>query len=632
MEDVERHMKNPFTAGKWVRGPKFFGRRELLEKVLHGSRNYLWVAGTRRLGKTSLLKQLEYLTQSSPLAEEYVPLSWDLAGSEDVAGLKVSILEGVEAAEKRFEEIGVGVDELEKLSDVFEILRYLERKARSRDRKLMLLCDECEELIKIEKSCPEALPRLRRVLQQGETLHTVLAASRRLGALERSTVLETSPFLHGFVPPLYLPRLNDDEARALIQLGDFAPRDVQVIMEKTDNHPYLIQLVCERFFEAGNLDRVIDELRADNLVSDFLAVDFKHLDPLEKNILEHLVRQPQADAGTLATRLGVSPDRIEAALWGLRQLGCVKEVGSGLSISNFFFEAWLRDKMPDAAESIPPDLPKPGDQLGHHLILEQIGSTSGMAVVYKARDLDLERLVALKAPLPKIMSDPQFANRFMREARTASILNHPNIATVYEVGKDRGHYFISMELVEGRTFRLWRHEEPDDFSAQVDALIQAGKGLAAAHAKSVVHRDIKPDNVMITEEGVVKIIDFGLARPPRRAEVLTTTEIPFGTPPYMSPEQWRGEPIDHRTDIFSFGVLMYELFTGERPFQGDDVESILSKILNKDPRPIREVNPRLPEATEAIVARALKKDKAERYQSMLDLVADLERLGAGPIA
>src|SRR5215510_11776303 len=194
MQNGERHLKNPFTAGNSVRGPKFFGRGELLEKVLHGTRNYLWVAGTRRLGKTSLLKQLEYLTQSSPLAEEYVPLYWNLEGSKDLAGLKVYLRQSVETVEKRFAEIGAGVDEIEKLSDVFEIIRYLERKAKNHDRKLMLLCDECEELIVVEKSCPEALPRLRRVLQQ-ETLHTVLAASRRLGALERNKPLETSPFL-----------------------------------------------------------------------------------------------------------------------------------------------------------------------------------------------------------------------------------------------------------------------------------------------------------------------------------------------------------------------------------------------------------------------------------------------------
>ena len=629
-------MKNPFTAGKWVRGSQFFGRGELLEKVLHGNRNYVWIAGTRRLGKTSVLKQLEYLSQSSPLAEEYLGLYWDLAGSDDLVGLKRSMLESLEAASEHLERIGLGVVELERLGDVFEILRTLERKVKENDRKLMLLCDECEELINIEKSCPDALPRLRRILQHDETLHTVLAASRRLGALERHTGPETTQFLQGFVPPLYLSRLSDDEAKALIGLGGFQPEDTQAIMDKTYNHPYLIQVVCERLFDGGTLDAVIEEVSADELISYFFAEDYKSLEPIEKGILRLLVQEPHASAVELQAHLRTQGERLSEWLLGLKRLGCVKEIGGMYSVSNSFFERWLRREANFEApgqknrqdENTIRLLPQQGDHLGHHVILEKMNVPSGMAAVYRAQDLDLKRVVALKVPLPHLIAEQQNVERFMREAQAASRLNHPNVATVYEVGEDGGRHYLSMEYVEGQTLRVWSREATRNLAARLEVLIQAGRGLAAAHAHAIVHRDIKPENVMVTEEGVVKIIDFGLARLQAASE-LTDPGYIVGTVPYMSPEQARGEPVDHSTDVFSFGVVMYELLAGERPFQGEDRTAVLNAIERQDPRPIRTVNPALPQAIEGIVARALKKGKTDRYPRMLDLVADLEGLHSG---
>ncbi len=641
-------MKNPFTAGKWVRGEKFIGRQDLLEKVLHGSRNYVWVAGTRRLGKTSLLKQLEHLSQSPPYAGEYIVLLWDLQGSRDLAGLKESLIESVEAADERFEAIGVGCDELAGMT-VFEILRHLERKARDKNLSLMLLCDECEELLNIEKAAPETLPRLRRVLQQGEALRTVLTATRRLGQLERSALTDTSPFLNGFVPPLYLSRLSDEEARTLIQPGGFRPEDVQAVMEKTNNHPYLVQLLCERLFDGRTLGEVIEEASADDMVSHFFAVDYESLDPAEKKILLLLVQGENLDTVALETRVGVGGDRVSALLYELRQLGCVKQVGTGYSISNFFFERWLRRESDGLSKVLDFDpapsgthssggtvalkgLPEPGETLGHHEILGKIGA-GGMGVVYKARDVKLKRIVALKVLLPKMLSaDERYVERFMREAQAASSLSHPGIATVYEVGEDHGRYYISMEFVQGRTLKVWRHDDPKNFNAQVGAAIQAGRAFAAAHANSIVHRDIKPDNIMITDEGVVKVMDFGLAQLQLESEEkLTRTGIALGTPAYMSPEQAKGGTIDHRTDIFSFGIVLYELFSGRRPFEGDTQMSVLYAIVNKEPPPIRKANPDLPEALAAIVTKTLQKDKAERYQTMQDLATALEELEpAGP--
>ena len=333
-------MKNPFTAGKWVRGEDFFGRQDLLQKVLHGEHNNVWFVGTRRLGKTSILKQLEHLGQSTAHAGRNVALYWDLQGSRDLEGLKQGLLDSVELAEARFREIGVDVDKLGELT-AFEILSYLERQTRSKDRRLLLLCDECEELISIEKSSPGALPELRRTLQQGETLQTVLAATRRLGQLEHRASSGTSSFLRGFVPPLYLSRLSDDEARALIQRGRFEPDDVQEIMEKTDNHPYLIQLVCERLFDRGKLDAVIEEVRADDLVAHFFCVDYEDLEPGEKKILLLLHHQP-LDADKLSTRIGIDRDRVIAFLGALNRFGWIKQWDGEYGISNFFLEMWLQ--------------------------------------------------------------------------------------------------------------------------------------------------------------------------------------------------------------------------------------------------------------------------------------------------
>ncbi len=282
-------MKNPFIAGSWVRGENFFGRKSLLKEILEGNRNYVWVAGTRRLGKTSLLKQIEYLTQQGVYADKYISLFWDLQGSQDLNGLKDGLLESVEDAEDRFEDIGVDIDELEG-QDVFGILRILKRKAKEENLKLLILCDESEELINIEKNNPEALPKLRRVFQQGGNIYTVLTATKRLSQLERTTNPDTSPFLHGFIPPTYLTRLESQEAEKLIQLGRFENGVVKEIMEKTDNHPYLIQLICKRLFEGADLKNVIEEISTDDMVSHFFSADFQYLLPKEKEILLHILQ------------------------------------------------------------------------------------------------------------------------------------------------------------------------------------------------------------------------------------------------------------------------------------------------------------------------------------------------------
>ncbi|MFQ5824541.1 MAG: protein kinase [bacterium] len=634
-------MKNPFIAGSWVRGENFFGRENLLHEILDGSRNYVWVAGTRRLGKTSLLKQIEFLTQEGVYSNKYISLFWDMQGSQDLTGLKDALLESIEDAEERFEDIGIDIDALEGL-DVFGILRILKRKAKEENLKLMILCDESEELINIEKHNPEALPKLRRVFQQGENIYTILTATKRLSKLERSMIPDTSPFLHGFIPPVYLTRLENEEAEQLIRLGGFKNELIMEIMIKTDNHPYLIQLICKRLFDIGDMEKVIQEVSADDMVSHFFSVDFQYLHPKEKEILLYILQSQDLTSADLENRIKEPADQLIKLLYGLIQLGYIKQENGQYKISNYFFEKWLERekeqlferstlKKAESSMKITPSkvqvqrLPEVGEKVAQHEILAKIGS-GGMGVVFEAKDVNLQRLVALKVLLPEIMTDSEYKERFILEARAASALNHPNITTIYQVGEDAGRHFITMEFIAGRALKSWREDHSENFLEQLNIATQVGKGLAHAHKKNVVHRDIKSDNIMVTEEGVVKIMDFGLAKMQKKAERLTKTGTTLGTLAYMSPEQASGLPTDHRTDIFSFGVVLYELFSGQLPFTGEFELSVLYSIINEEPKPLLELNPALPEGLEDLVARALQKDKEERYQCMESIIADLEKL------
>lgn len=635
-------IKNPFIAGNWVRGNNFFGRQHLINEILEGNRNYFWVAGTRRFGKTSLLKQIEWLTTEGEYVAKFISLFWDMQGSQDVNGLKEALLESVEDAQERFSDIGVNIEELEN-RNVFDILRTLRRKAKEANLNLLLLCDEAEELINIEKNDPEALPKLRRFFQRGENIYTILTATKRLSKLEESIIPDTSPFLHGFVPPTYLTRLDDGDAKRLIGLGNFDADAVNEIMEKTNNHPYLIQLMCKRLVETNDLQKVIEEVSLDDMIGHFFSVDFQCLQPKENEILLHILQNKVLTLADLKNQFDEPDEQLIKLLYELIQLGFINQENSHYVISNYFFAKWLereKDKLftestlkrvesaikIDSKPKQVAAIPKIGDKLAQHEILEKLGS-GGMGVVFKGRDMQLNRIVALKVLLPELMNDSEFRERFIIEAQAASAMNHPNITTIYQIGEERGIYFISMEYVEGQLLKTWRQDYSTNLYEQLSIANQAGKGLAHAHTKNIIHRDIKSDNIMVTGEGEVKIMDFGLAKSLKRAEgELTKTGTTLGTLSYMSPEHASGLPTDHRTDIFSFGVVLYELFTGELPFSGEFELSVLYSILNEEPRSIREINPGLPEKLEQIVAKALQKDKEIRYQNMDELVADLEKM------
>jgi Tol biopolymer transport system component len=256
-----------------------------------------------------------------------------------------------------------------------------------------------------------------------------------------------------------------------------------------------------------------------------------------------------------------------------------------------------------------------------------------MGQVYRAQDTRLGREIALKVLPEEFSSDPQRLARFEQEARTASALNHPNILTVFDVGRDGGLSFIAMELIEGSTLREIFHERSVEPRVLVTYLAQAAEGLAKAHAAGIVHRDLKPENVMVTRDGYAKILDFGLAKlaqPDRKeasslptAAPATTEGVVMGTVGYMSPEQATGKPVDARTDVFAFGCLLYEGATGRRPFTGESSVDVLHAIVREKPAPIEEIAPRTPRALVRSINRCLAKDPDRRYQSMKDLALEL---------
>ncbi len=269
-----------------------------------------------------------------------------------------------------------------------------------------------------------------------------------------------------------------------------------------------------------------------------------------------------------------------------------------------------------------------GRTVSHYRILEHLGG-GGMGVVYKAQDTKLDRPVALKFLPPELTRDTEAKQRFIHEAKAASALDHQNICVVHDIGEaNDGQMFIVMGFYEGETLKKKIERGPLKVDEAVSIAMQIAQGLAKAHEHDIVHRDIKPANVMVTSDGVAKIVDFGLAKLTGRS-LLTMAGTTLGTAAYMSPEQARGEAADLRTDLWSLGVTFYEMLSGHRPFESDYEQALVYSILNEDPKPIRELRGDVPEALEKICRRAMAREAGERYQAAAELIADLESFRTG---
>jgi hypothetical protein len=624
----------PFVVGQWVRGEKFYGRTALISEILEGPRNWLWLLGTRRIGKTSLLKQIGHLTLSG--GHGYFPLFWDFQGAADPRELHLGFHDSLLDAGDGLSDLGIPVAQVEDL-DLFSSLGKLRRQLRMHQRKLLLLCDEVEELIKLDQQDPSLLGKLRRALQSAEDIRSVMASTIRLFILVEQRT-DTSPFLHGFTPPLYIHNLTDEEARALIlqiNLPDdsrpsFDDRIVESIRTHCDNHPYLIQLLCKRFLELTNLEEAIEQVSTDPMVSHFFSVDFDMLSSNEQAILHLIMDQDSSTSNSIQRQLPMDPSELGANLLRLEDLGYIhKDAERRYVLANSFFRKWFSAHREAPLKSIGPEgglTPDSGARDAtlsletrsnvldnRYELIERVGM-GAQGVVYKAHDRLLNSTVAIKVIRADHAVSEEAMQRVRREILLAREIAHPNVVRMYHLAESNGKTYFIMQWIDGETLaKLIAKKGPLPCAWAKRIAERLAGALEAAHALKVLHRDVKASNILIDCAGEPHLSDFGLARLLEDSSG-TSHGVFLGTPDYASPEQANTLTLDERSDLYSLGIVMFEMVTGRRPFIAKSASEVLELHRSAVPPDPSDLRPDVPRPLSQLILSCLEKDPRRRPQ------------------
>jgi predicted Ser/Thr protein kinase len=654
---------NPYLNRVAIRDPRqFYGRRREIGKIFSrigaARPQSISIVGDRRIGKSSLLNQIyhpEVRAQHLDPSLHYVFLFVDLQQRRHIAPDDLFQDVFAQLAE------ALGEPAVEGLVPSFDGMRKVLARLRGAGQRLIILFDEFDAVTTNGRFDLDFYSFLRALANNYDVAY-VTSSARDLQELCHTAMIADSPFFNIFTN-VYLRAFSPAEAKPLVAEPSAAagvPLEpyLRDVVDVAGYFPFFLQIACSSYFDAlvegagadSRLRRAAEELFLDEARGHFRFI-WDHLDTDHRDVMRTLVVGGEIDA----QKSHVFED--------LKRGGYVVDGPRGPRVfSSLFVDAISRPR--SGAGKAPVDVPptdkfdpsvdgvlaaaKPpsGDlarlladqgRIGRFVVRERLGG-GGMGDVYSAYDTELTRTVAIKVLGMKYASDAISKRRFLREAQMASILNHANIATIYEIGELSGVPYIVMEYVEGDTLieRL-ADRGPFAIADVVDIGVQIASALEEAHEKGVIHRDIKSSNIILTPRGAVKILDFGLAKPSPLAEKMrqdvsdiTEPGVLIGTITYMSPEQASGKgEVTHLSDIFSLGVVLYEMTTGALPFDAETYFQIINKIANDTPRPVADLRPDAPASLVAVIARAMAKSPGDRYPSAKALERDLRHVGGG---
>jgi serine/threonine-protein kinase len=620
-------MRNPYLNRVAIKDPsQFFGRRREMSKIfsrLGASRpQSISIVGERRIGKSSLLYHIshpqiraQYL--DGPELYTFALIDFQQKRSITQAEFFGELLRSI-SRELRDAELA-------RLSPTFDSIRAMLERFREEGRRLIILLDEFDAVTANPAFDLEFYSFLRSLANNYDVAY-VTGSSRDLQELCRSRLIADSPFfniftnvfLRAFTHAEALELISVPSAEAGLPLEGYARRIIQM----SGHFPYLLQIACSVYFDhlsenGGRLDR--EEVEAaflDEAKGQFRFM-WDHMDENQRRCIRDFISK------------GSVEKEQEHIYEDLKRAGYFIEDERGPRIFSYLFESVIsRPRKVQIADAQTP-LIEPQGHIGRFQIVRALGA-GGMGEVFEAYDTQLHRTVAIKVLAPKYVEDETIRERFLREARMTSKLNHPNIAIVYEIGQAAGTPYIVMEYVEGEPLSKLLSSGPLDLKSVIEIGRQAADALSEAHERGIVHRDIKPSNIMITPRGRAKILDFGLAKPLPLADdgggrkQLTESGILIGTINYMSPEQASGkDELTASSDLFSLGVVLYEATTGRLPFDGETYLQIIEAITRREPAPIKNYRPEAPAELIRIIERMLKKSPSERYNSAAEVSRDL---------